>query len=84
MLVELKKKVSDEQRAIDSQKSIIHELVVVIPPSPLRSSRIFHPPEGYMNMLTKKVEKIFFMGDKGHEDDLNIFDEAMSDFNLKK
>ena len=35
-------------------------------------------------MLMKKVKNIFFMGDRGHTDDPNTFDEIMSDIDSKK
>ena len=37
-----------------------------------------------MGMIMKKVKKILLMRDKGHGDDSNTFDEAMSDINFKK
>ena len=83
-LIELKEKVSKEQQAIDPQESIIHELIIDIPPPPHRSSRIFHPPKRFMGILTKDVEEIFLIGDKGYGDDLNTFDEIMSDIDFKK
>ena len=69
---------------MDPQKSIIHEPIVDVPPPPHRSSRIFHPPKRYMGIYMEKVEKIFFIGDKDYGNDLNIFDEAMSDINFEK
>ena len=35
-------------------------------------------------MLMEKVKKIFFIGDRGHGNDLNTFDEVMSDIDFKK
>ena len=35
-------------------------------------------------MLTKKIKKIFVIGDKGHGDDPNIFDEVKSDIDFEK
>ena len=35
-------------------------------------------------MLTEEVKKIFFMRDRGHTDDPNTFDKAMSDIDFKK
>ena len=35
-------------------------------------------------MFIEEVKKIFFMGDMGHGDDPNIFDEAMSDIDFEK
>ena len=37
-----------------------------------------------MGMLTKEVKKIFFMRDKGHDDDPNTFDDVMSDIDSEK
>ena len=82
--VELEEKVSEEQRAIDPQEPIIHKPVVDIPLLPRRSSRVFRPPKRYIDMLTKKVKKIFLMGDKSHGDDPNTFDEVMSNIASEK
>ena len=35
-------------------------------------------------MLMEEVKKIFFIGDRGHSDDPNTFDETMSDIDFKK
>ena len=35
-------------------------------------------------MLTEDVKKIFFMGDRGHGDDPNNFDETIFDIDFKK
>ena len=83
-LVELEEKVSEESRAIDPQKFIVHEPVVDVPQPPRRSSRISRPSEKYMGMLTKEVKKIFLMRDRNHYDDPNTFDEAMFDINFEK
>ena len=83
-LVELEEKIFEEQRVIDPQKSIIHEPVFNIFLPPRRSSKIFRPPERYMDMLTEKVKKMFLMEDKCHGDDPNTFDKAMSDIDSKK
>ena len=32
----------------------------------------------------KKVKKMLLMGDRGHSDDPNTFDEAMSDIDFEK
>ena len=82
--MELEEKVFEEPRAVDPQEPVVHEPVVDVPLPPHRSSRIFRPPERYMDMLTKEVKKIFLMGDRGHGDDLNTFDEAMSDIDSEK
>ena len=37
-----------------------------------------------MGMLMEEVKKIFFMRDKDHDDDPNIFDEVMSDIDFEK
>ena len=83
-LVELKEKVSEEPKTIDPQKSVVHEPVVDVPLPPRRSSRIFWPPERYMDMLMEEMKEIFLIGDKGHGDDPNTFDEVMSDIYFKK
>ena len=76
--MELKKKVSEDPKAIDPQKPIVHELVVYVLLPPCRTSRVSQPPERYMGMLMEEVKKIFLMGDKNHDDDPNTFDEMMS------
>ena len=35
-------------------------------------------------MLMEEVKKIFLMGDRGHTNDPNIFDEMMSDIDFEK
>ena len=35
-------------------------------------------------MLTKEVKEMFLIGDKGHGDDSNTFDETMSDIDFEK
>ena len=82
--MELKEKVSEESRAIDLQEPVIHEPVVDVPQPPRRSSRIFRPPERYIGQLMEELKKMFLMRDRGHGDDSNIFDEAMSDINSEK
>ena len=77
-------KVFEEQRAMDPQEPIIYELVIDVPPPPYRSSRIFRPFERHMGMLTKKVKKIFLIGDKGHGDNPNTFDKTISDIDSEK
>ena len=37
-----------------------------------------------MDMLTEKVKKISLMGDRGHSDNPNTFDEMMSDIDFEK
>ena len=82
--MKLKEKFSEESRAIDPQKSIVHKSVVDVPLPPHRSSRISRPFERYMSMLTEEVKKIFPIEDRGHSDDPNTFDEAMSDIDPEK
>ena len=82
--MELEEKVSEESRAIDPQEPIVYKLVVDVSLPPRRSSRISQPPERYMGMLIEEVKKIFLMRDKDHGDDLNTFDEVMSDINFEK
>ena len=83
-LVELEEKVSEEQRAIDPQEPAIHELVVDVLLPSHGSNKVSRPPQRYIGMLTEEVKKIFFMGDRGHSDDSNTFDEAMSDIDFEK
>ena len=81
-MIELEEKISEEQRAKELHKPINNEPVV--PPSPHKSSRIFHHLERYLGILTEDVEEIFFIGDKGHGDDLKTYDETMSDIDSEK
>ena len=69
---------------MDPQKFIINELVVDVSLPPHRFSRISRPPERYIGMLMEEVKIIFFMGDKGHGDDPNIFDKMISDIDFEK
>ena len=46
--------------------------------------RVSRPSERYMDMLIEEIKKIFFMKDKDHNDDPNIFDETMSDIDSEK
>ena len=82
--MKLEEKVSEESRAIDPQESIVHEPVIDVPQPPRRSSRISQSFERYMDVLTEEVRKIFFMGDRGHGDDPNTFDKAISNIDSKK
>ena len=54
------------------------------PLPPHRSSRIFCPPERYLGILTKDLEKAFFMRDRDIRNDLKIYDEAMLDIDSEK
>ena len=82
--MELEEKVSKEPRAIDLQKFVVHEPVVDVPLPPHRSSRVLRPFERYMDMLIKKVKKIFLMEDKDHSDNPSTFNEVMSDIDFEK
>ena len=82
--MELEEKVSEEPKAIDPQKSVIHEPVVDVPLPHRRSRSISQPPERYMGMLTEEVKKIFLMGDRDYGDDSNTFDEVISDIDSEK
>ena len=82
--MELEEKISEELRAIDSQEFIIHEPVVDVPLPSRRSSRVSRSSERYMGMLMEEVKEIFLMGDRGHTDDPNTFDEVMSNIDSKK
>ena len=84
MLVKLEEKIFEEQIAMDPSEFIIHESVVDVPLPPHRSSRVFRPPERYMDMLMEKIKKIFPIEDKDHDDDPNTFNEMMSDIDFEK
>ena len=83
-MIELEQKIFEEHRAVEPVESVNIEPVVVVPSPPCRSSRVSHPSERYLNILTKNVEKIFLIGDKSHGDDLKIYDEAISDIDSEK
>ena len=63
---------------------MIHEPVVDIFSPPHRSSRISCSLERYIGMLIEEVEEMFLMEDKDHDDDPNIFDEAIFDIDSEK
>ena len=66
-----------ENRVQESEP--ISEPADVVPPSPRRWSRIFHPPKRYLDILTEDVEEASLMGDRDHRDDSKIYNEAMLD-----
>ena len=83
-MIELKEKVSEEQRAVEPDESINTKPTVVVLPPPHRSSRIFCPLERYLSILTEDVEKIFLVGDKDHKNGPKIYDEMMSNIDSEK
>ena len=82
--MKLEEKVFEEPKAIDPQKSIVHEPVVNVPLPPRRSSRVSRPSERYIGMLMEEVKKMFLMRDRGHGDDPNTFDKMISHINSEK
>ena len=82
--MKLEEKVSEKPRAIDPQKSVVHEPVVDVPLPSRRSGRVSRSPERYMGMLTEKVKEIFLMGDKIHSNDPATFNGAISDIDFEK
>ena len=56
----------------------------MIPPPPRRLSKIFHPLERYLGILTEDLEEVFLVGDKDIRNDFKIYDEAMLDVDSKK
>ena len=56
----------------------------MVPPLPRRSSRVSHPLERYLGILTKNLEKAFLMGDGDIRSDLKTYHEVMSDVDSEK
>ena len=57
---------------------------IYIPP-PRTHSRIFHPLERYLDMLSKKYrQKLFLMGDREQRDDPKTYNKVMLDIDFKK
>ena len=80
--IELEKKIFEEHRVQEPES--ISELVDVVPLLLHGSSRIFHPPERYLNILTENLEETFFVRDRNIRNDPKIYDEAMLDVDFKK
>ena len=80
--IELEEKIFEEHRVQESKPS--SKLVYVVPSPSHRSSRIFHPPERYLGILTKNLLKVFLMGDKSIRNDPKTYDEAILDVDSKK
>ena len=76
------KKISEEHQAQKSEPS--SEPVDVVPSPSRRSSRDSRPPERYLGILTKDLEKVFLVGDKDIRNDPKTYDEAMLDVDSKK
>ena len=54
------------------------------PPPSRKSSRIFCPPERYLGIIIKDVEKIFLTENEIHDDDPKIYNEVISDIDFEK
>ena len=52
-------------------------------PSFHKSSRVSHPPERYLDILTEDLEEVLLMGDKNIRNDPKTYDEAMLDVDSK-
>ena len=57
--IELEEKIFEEHRVQESKPS--SKLVYVVPSPSHRSSRIYHPPERYLGILTEDLEEVFLM-----------------------
>ena len=80
--IELEGKISEEHLVQEAKSS--NEPVDVIPPPPRRSSRISHPPERYLGILTEDLKEAFLMEDRDIRNDLKTYDEAMLDVDSEK
>ena len=80
--IELKEKISVEYRVWEPEPS--NEPVDVIPPPPRRSSRVSHPLERYLGILTKDFEEAFLFGNRDIKNDPKTYDEAMLDIDSEK
>ena len=65
-------------------KSILLEPIHIPPPPPRKSSRIFHPPERYLDIISEDVEKIFLIEHEVHGPNPKTYNEVMSDIDSKK
>ena len=74
------KRVSKEHRVQEPKPS--NKPVDVIPPPSHRSSRVFHPPERYLDILTEDLEEAFLIGDRDIRNDPKTYDEVMLCWNL--
>ena len=80
--IKLEEKISEEHRVQKSEP--IGEPVNMVCSPPYRSSRIFRPPERYLDILTEDLEEVFFMEDRDIRNDPKIYDEAMLDVDSEK
>ena len=80
--IELEEKVSKKYRVQKSKP--ISEPIDVVPPPPYRSSRVSHPPERYLDILTENLEKTFLMGDKDIRNNPKTYEEAVLDVDFEK
>ena len=80
--IELEEKVSEEYRVQEPKLS--SKPVDVAPSPPHRSSKIFHPFKGCLDILIEDLEEAFLIGDKDTRNDLKIYDETMLDIDFEK
>ena len=81
-MIELEEKISKEHQVQGSEPN--NEPVDVIPPPPHRLSRLFHPLERYLGILTEDLEKVFVVGDRDIRNGPKIYDEVMLDVDFEK
>ena len=67
------KKVSEELRVSEPIEPI--QLEPIHAPPPRKSSRIFCPPEWYLDIISEDVEKVFFTENEVHGDDPKTYDD---------
>ena len=82
--IRLEEKVFEEQRALKPDEPIQSELIHTLPPPPHKSSRISHPLDRYLGIISEDVEKIFFIENEIHGDDPETYNKTISDIDSKK
>ena len=79
-----------ELEEIDSEEHQVQEPklsykpVDMVPPPPRRSSRVFHPLERYLGIISEDVEKVFLTENGRHGDNPKIYDKVISDIDSEK
>ena len=56
----------------------------MIPSLPHKSSRVSHPPERYLDILTEDLEEAFLVRDRDIRNDPKTYDEAILDVDFEK
>ena len=72
-------------KRIKSKKSeLSSEPMDIVPPPLRRSSRISHPSEMYLGILTEDLEEAFLVGYKDIRNDLKTYNEIILDIDSEK